>query len=171
MRNGGETWYHCLDNENGIRSWAIVIMLLYAVFDIKLLSGEAFSQSSKLDGRIFEDKNPDIQNHGVSQGKGKLQDVRRPPGLQISSCGQGGDISTRNFFVNFFLTKLKTVKTRLINCPQIPRSHRDKLDDEILWAMISKSYIYMKGVYFMFENVDEFVAVFFSTVHLETTHW
>ena len=23
MRNGGETWYHCLDNENGIQIWSI----------------------------------------------------------------------------------------------------------------------------------------------------
>ena len=35
MRNGGKTWYHCLDNENGIQSWAIVVILLYEVFEIK----------------------------------------------------------------------------------------------------------------------------------------
>ena len=28
--------------------------------------GGAFDQASELDGGIFEDKNPDIQNHGVS---------------------------------------------------------------------------------------------------------
>ena len=35
MRNGEKTWYHCLDNENGIESWAIFIVLLYEVFDVK----------------------------------------------------------------------------------------------------------------------------------------
>ena len=53
MRNGGETWYHYLDNENGIRSWSIVVVLLYEFFDIKLIWGEAFSQASELGGGIF----------------------------------------------------------------------------------------------------------------------
>ena len=66
MRNGGETWYLFLDNENGIRSWDIFAVLLYEIFDTKWFGGEAFSQASELDGKIFEDKNLDIQNHGVS---------------------------------------------------------------------------------------------------------
>ena len=66
MRNGGETWYHCLDNENGIQSWAIVVVLLYEVFGIKSLWGKAFSQAIELDGGIFEDNNPDKQKHKVS---------------------------------------------------------------------------------------------------------
>ena len=66
MRNGGETWYHCLDNENGIQSWAIVVVLLYEVFDTKLLWGGAFRQAIELGGGIFEDKNLNIQKHGVS---------------------------------------------------------------------------------------------------------
>ena len=72
--------------KNGIRSWAIVVMLLYEVFDIKWLWGEAFSQASEIDGGLFEDKNPDIKMHSVSYEKHKRQDVRRTPGLKISSC-------------------------------------------------------------------------------------
>ena len=87
MRNGGETWYHCLDNENGIRSWAIVVVLLYEVLDIRLIWGKAFSQARELDGGIFKDKNPDIQKKGVSWEKDKRKEDRRTPGLKISSCG------------------------------------------------------------------------------------
>ena len=64
----------------------MVVVLLYEVFDIKLLWGKAFSQSIKLGGGILEDKNLDIQKHGIFQVKGKGKDIRRPPGLQISSC-------------------------------------------------------------------------------------
>ena len=86
MWNGGKIWYHCLDNENGIRSWDIIVMLLYEVFDMKWLWGKAFSQARDIDSGIFEDKNPDIQKNGISQGKGKRQDIRHTTGLQISSC-------------------------------------------------------------------------------------
>ena len=41
-------------------------MLSYGVFDINLLWEEAFSQVSELGGGIFEDKNPNMQKHGVS---------------------------------------------------------------------------------------------------------
>ena len=65
MCYGDETWYQCIDNENGIRSWAIVFVLLYEVFHIRWIWGKDFSQSSKLDSGIFEDKNPDIQKNSV----------------------------------------------------------------------------------------------------------
>ena len=35
MRNGDKIWYHCLDNENGTQSWAVVVMLLNEVSEIK----------------------------------------------------------------------------------------------------------------------------------------
>ena len=55
MRNGGKNCYHFLDTENDIRSWAIVVVLLYEVYDIKWFWGKAFSQATELYGGIFED--------------------------------------------------------------------------------------------------------------------
>ena len=56
MRNGGKNCYHFLDTENDIRSWAIVVVLLYEVYDIKRLWGKTFSQATDLAGGISEEK-------------------------------------------------------------------------------------------------------------------